>query len=220
MHMTKSNKKMSLKPIIWDCKCGKTQFHGKPRVTVVAMRHGESQHNVKMVVNGDPKKIFHLTPKGKKQGIDLAKKLKDKKIDAIITSEMRRTQETAAPLAKYKNIRIQVDKRLNDIGAGGLEGINILEFRKLTGGIHKSVKKSETRQGVAKRLTSFLKDLIKVYSGKTVAIVTSEILLHGLKQLSKGQFPDELKGRHVKNGVAYTFHIHSPIVCPKCGTAR
>jgi len=184
------------------------------------MRHGESEHNVKMVVNGDPKKIFHLTAKGRKQAVDLGKELKDKKIDEIIASEMKRTQETATPLAKFKKMPIEIDKRLNDIGAGGLEGVNILEFRRLTGDVHKSVKKSETNIHVARRIQSFLKDLLRAYNGKTVAIVTSEIILHALKQMSKGQNVDELKGHHVKNGVAYTFHIHYPIVCKNCGVTR
>jgi broad specificity phosphatase PhoE len=218
--MKKQSPKIELKPIYWNCKCGTTTFHGKPKVTVIAMRHGESEHNIKMVVNGDPKKIFHLTAKGKKQAVEVSKKLKDKNIFAIIASEMKRTQETAAPLAKLKKLRILIDKRLNDIGAGGLEGINILEFRRLTGDVHKSVKKSENNIHVAKRIKSFLQDLLKVYNGKTIAIVTSEIILHALKQISKGQPVDELKGHHVKNGVAYTFHIHSPVVCISCGTKR
>lgn len=181
------------------------------------MRHGESRHNVLAVVNGDPKKHYHLTAKGKKQALEIAKKLKNKNITAIITSQMLRTQETAAPLAKIKKLPVQIDKRLNDIHAGGLEGINILEFRKLTGEIHKSIKGSETGKQVAKRIKSFLNDLIKCYSGHTVAVVSSEIILHSLKQIAHGDYTDELKGHHLKNGVTYTFHIHSPICCKSCG---
>ena len=177
------------------------------KVTIIAMRHGESQHNVRLVVNGDPKKIFHLTLKGKKQAQELAKKLANKEIDAIIASQMLRTRETAAPLAKLKNIKVQVDKRLNDIHAAGLEGINIFEFRKLTGEIHKSIKGSETGRQVEKRLKSFLKDVLKKYNGQTIAIVSSEILLHALQQIMRGQPVNEAHGRHIKNGVAYTFRI-------------
>ena len=177
------------------------------KVTIIAMRHSESQHNVKLVVNGDPKKIFHLTPKGRKQAKDLAKQLKDKNIQAIIVSQMLRTQETATPLAKIKKLPIQIDKRLNDIHAGGLEGINIFEFRKLTGEIRKSVKKSETGRQVEKRLKSFLKASLKKYNGKTIAVVSSEILLHALQQIVRGEAVNEAHGRHIKNGIAYTFHI-------------
>ena len=146
------------------------------------MRHGESQHNVAGVVNGDAKKPYHLTAKGKAQAKVLAQKLKGKKMVAIIASEMPRTRETAGELGKLKNIGIQIDKRLNDINPGKLEGIPILEFRKITNNIKKSVKGSETNADVGKRLKSFLTDLIDCYSGQTVAIVSSEIILHALQQ--------------------------------------
>jgi len=214
MTATKHN---SDKPLLWRCSCGKKHLHKGQEITVIAMRHGESQHNVLAIVNGDPKKHFHLTPKGRQQARALATKLKKYDITEIFASQMIRTQETAAPLAKSKGFRIKVDKRLNDIKAGGLEGVNIYEFRRLTGQIHASVKGSETGRKVALRLKSFLQDLIRSYSGQTVAIVSSEIILHSLKQIAHGQFSDELKGHHLKNGVAYRFTLHAPVVCLSCG---
>jgi broad specificity phosphatase PhoE len=212
-------KKISTKsqPIYWHCGCGKTKALLPNKITVIAMRHGESEHNVLGVVNGDPKKRYHLTAKGNKQAKELARKLRNKEIFAIITSQMLRTQETAAPLAKLKHIKIQVDKRLNDINAGKLEGVPILEFRKLTGEIHRSVKGSETGKHVAIRIKSFLEDLVTYYSGKTVAVVSSEIILHALRQIAKGKPYDEAKGHHVQNGVAYEFVIKNPIICISCG---
>ncbi len=207
----------SSKPIYWNCACGKTKVKGRQKITIIAMRHAESQHNVLGVVNGDPKKQFHITEKGILQAKALAKKLRNKEVTAIITSQMRRTQDTAAPLAKLKKIKVQVDKRLNDIHAGRLEGIGILQFRKLTGNIHKSVRGSETGKHVASRLKSFLKDVIKYYSGKTIAVVSSEIILHSLKQIAAGEFSDENVGRHLKNATVYEFHLHSPICCKSCG---
>lgn len=210
-------KKKSAKPVYWHCGCGRTKVKGPKKITIIAMRHGESRHNVLKIVNGDPKKRYHLTAKGKKQAQALAKKLKNKNISAIVASQMLRTQQTAAPLAKLKKLPIQVDSRINDIHPGRLEGINILEFRRLTREVHKSVKGSETNKGVAKRLKSFLKDLVAYYSGHTVAIVSSEIILHSLRQLSRGLPCDEVKGHHLNNGVSYEFHIHSPVYCPSCG---
>ena len=213
----KKPKKNLIKTIYWHCDCGKTKVKGPQKITVIAMRHGESRHNVLGVVNGDPKKVFHLTPKGRWQARRLAQKLEAKNISAIIASEMARTQESAEPLAKLKKIPVQVDKRINDIGAGLLEGMPILAFRKLTKNIKRSVKGSETNAGVGKRLKSFLQDLLDCYSGHTVAIVSSEIILHSLHQVSLGLPCDEDKGGHVKNGVAYEFVINSPICCPSCG---
>lgn len=181
------------------------------------MRHGESEHNTLGVVNGDPKKVFHLTKKGKQQAKILATKLKNKKFSAIISSEMLRTQETAGELSKLTKVPVEIDKRLNDIHAGRLEGIPILEFRKITSNVKKSVKGSETNVDLGKRLKSFLTDLIDCYSGKTVVVVSSEIVLHSLEQVSKGLPCDEDSGEHLKHATAYEFVIHSPICCPSCG---
>ena len=181
------------------------------------MRHAESEHNVLEIVNGDPKKQFHITAKGRKQALALAKKLKNKNISAIITSQMQRTQDTAAPLAKLKKLKIQIDPRLNDIGTGKLEGINIWEFRKITQNVNKSVKGSETAIHIAKRLKSFLDDVMNYYAGKTIAIVSSEVMLHSLKQIAAGEFSNENIGRHFKNAKVYIFNLHSQICCPSCG---
>lgn len=211
--------KIKQKPKVeyWHCDCGKTKVKGPQKITVIAMRHGESRHNVLGVVNGDPKKIFHLTPKGRWQARKLAQKLKDKNITAILTSEMLRTQESAEPLAKLKNLPIEIDKRLNDIRAGDLEGIGIAEFRTLTDNINRSVKSSENNIQVAKRLKSFLEDLMETYPGKTVVIVSSEIILHSLKQIAEGEESDENIGKHIQNAMIYEFHLQSPICCKTCG---
>ena len=215
--MLKPVKIQAPKNVYWHCDCGKTEVRGQQKIRVLAMRHAESEHNIAGVVNGDPKKPYHLTKKGQKQAKVLAQKLKGKKMVAIISSEMPRTQETAGELSKLKKIPVQVDKRLNDIGAGKLEGIPILEFRKITNNIKKSVKGSETNADVGKRLKSFLQDLIECYSGQTVAIVSSEIILHALRQVSMGLPCDEDIGKHLAHGIAYEFIIKSPICCPSCG---
>ncbi len=207
----------SQKPIYWHCSCGKTHVKGPQKITIIAMRHAESQHNVLGVVNGDPKKQFHITAKGKIQAKALALKLKNQEISAIIASQMQRTQDTAAPLAKIKKLSIQVDKRLNDIGTGKLEGVDILEFRKLTRNVNKSVKGSESASHIAKRLKEFLEDVIQYYAGKTIAIVSSEVILHSLKQIAHGEFSNENVGQHISNAKVYEFHLHSPICCPSCG---
>lgn len=207
----------STKPIYWHCGCGKTKVKGRQKITIIAMRHAESEHNVLQIVNGDPKKQFHITAKGKVQAKVLALKLRNKEITAIIASQMKRTQDTAAPLAKLKKLKIQIDPRLNDIHAGGLEGIDINLFRKLTNNINKSVKGSESNKQVSTRLKSFLDDVLSFYKGKTIAIVSSEIILHFLQQIAAGKITNENIGRRINNAEVYEFHIKSPIYCPHCG---
>src|SRR4051812_23445880 len=64
--------------------------------TVVVVRHAEKQ----LDKGDDPS----LTPAGQEHAKALAKLLDRQKIDAIFTSDMKRTQETAAPLATAKKV--------------------------------------------------------------------------------------------------------------------
>jgi broad specificity phosphatase PhoE len=202
----------------WSCQCKNTEVHETQKIKLIAMRHGESEHNIKGVVNGNPSLEFHITEKGQKQARDIADALGSRtEIVAIITSEMLRTQETAKPLAEKLGLEIQIDPRLNDIHAGELEGIPILEFRERTDNIKKSVQGSETNVEVGTRLKSFLDDLVQCYSGHTVAVISSEIILHSLQQVSEGKPCDEDIGEHLKHGIYYEFEIKSPICCPSCG---
>jgi len=203
---------------VWYCGCGQTIVEEPAPLHVLALRHGESEHNAKKVINGDPKNIYHLTKKGEEQASAMAEQLAGKKVDVIMTSEMLRTQETADFLSQKTGIPITIDKRLNDIGAGELEGTNILEFRKTTKEATQSVKGSETIDDLTKRLKPFLNDTIKNYSGKTVVIVSSEIVLHCLKLQTEGRQCDEKCGHHIENAQFQEFVVDMPLACPACGS--
>ncbi|MBU1987926.1 MAG: histidine phosphatase family protein, partial [Nanoarchaeota archaeon] len=59
------------------------------------MRHGESEYNVKKLINFDPSVPVHLTENGKKQAEEAAGELKHIRFDAICSSEFPRARETA-----------------------------------------------------------------------------------------------------------------------------
>ena len=85
------------------------------------MRHGESESNVKRII--DPgNHNFPLTSKGRKQAEksanELKKKLKNKKINLIIASPVTRTKETAEIAAKILGIGVATDERLKEIQLG------------------------------------------------------------------------------------------------------
>ena len=82
------------------------------------MRHGESEYNVKGLLNQDPKIKVHLTSKGKKQAENAAKKLRKINFDAIFVSEFVRTQETAKIINQGRGTPSFVDKRINEPKTG------------------------------------------------------------------------------------------------------
>jgi broad specificity phosphatase PhoE len=93
-------------------------------------RHGQSLFNVDKVVNGDPLRDRGLSP----LGIDEARRLHGQiaavSIDLCVVSEFPRAQQTARlALDGRDGIPLEVDRDLNDIRIGELEGRTLDEYR-------------------------------------------------------------------------------------------
>jgi broad specificity phosphatase PhoE len=93
---------------------------GSPHVrtiTLTFIRHAESQSNAEHVINTDIPGPS-LTEDGQAQAEQLAHQLSRNNFDAIYTSKMVRTQETAAPLAHALGKQYEALSGLNEIYAG------------------------------------------------------------------------------------------------------
>jgi len=95
----------------------------QPRnVTLTFIRHAESEANAAGVtattVPGPP-----LTVLGQEQAAKLADELKGEGYDGVYASQMVRTQQTAAPVAKALGEQVTVLPGLNEISAGWFEGV-------------------------------------------------------------------------------------------------
>lgn len=204
----------------WYCQCGETTVKLPSKTRLTFLRHGEADHNVQGIGNGDPTKQYMLTDKGKAQ-IETARsefKKAGRRFDLIIDSEMKRTQQSAEILAPDSQVEIKTDSRLNDVLLGGLEGKSIEEIHKATQYHEKSAEGSETFAEVAKRVESLLRDLEENYRDKKeILIVTSEIIFWALRQVLHPELePHEMK-HHIKNGEHYTFSLGDITPCAKCG---
>ncbi|GAG11535.1 unnamed protein product [marine sediment metagenome] len=103
-----------------------------------------------------------------------AEVLKKKKIDIIFTSEFFRTNETADIINQYHNIKIKVDKRLDDRKTGftGESERTFLKFLIDSGDFWNAKHKNgESFEEEKKRVITFLKNL-KKSSYENVLIVT------------------------------------------------
>jgi probable phosphoglycerate mutase len=68
--------------------------------------------------HGDPE----LSPRGLWQAERVAERLAEEPIDAIYVSSLRRTHQTAAPLARHKGLEPRVEHDLREIHLGEYEG--------------------------------------------------------------------------------------------------
>jgi 2,3-bisphosphoglycerate-dependent phosphoglycerate mutase len=101
------------------------RFRRPPGATeVFLVRHGESEPAVAGEVfplvdgHGDPA----LAPEGREQAERVADRLEGQGVDAIYVTTLRRTAETAAPLAARLGLEPQVEPDLREVFLGDWEG--------------------------------------------------------------------------------------------------
>lgn len=177
---------------LWECdKCGATHAvgsfaelsaqQGVARNRYIFMRHGEPQNNLMRKVNSNPanRNKFPLTLKGRVEAERAAKKLKAFGIDTIISSDFRRTRETAEVVAKALGIpKVILEKKFREANTGIFDGKKGTEyhayFTSLMEKFTKKPPKGETLRSMAQRMFEGVMDLEKKYEGKTILIVSHE----------------------------------------------
>jgi probable phosphoglycerate mutase len=92
-------------------------------------RHGQSQLNVRGVVNGDPGRDPGLSELGIAQAGGLAFQLAPVALDVYVTSRFPRAQETARLALGGRDVPHVVDEGLDDIRIGELEGRTLADYR-------------------------------------------------------------------------------------------
>ncbi len=172
---------------IWRCsECGEIKVVGSieeldkakiDEINVYAIRHAQSEKNILNVFSNDKNK-YPLTEKGKKQTEQVVLKLKDLKIDVIISSEILRSKQTAEIIAAGLGLELQFDSRLNEVDPGELQdesdnnkkAINVLDewkdkyIKQLAGG--------ESVAQVEERMFNLWKEINKNYQGKNILLVS------------------------------------------------
>jgi broad specificity phosphatase PhoE len=89
--------------------------------TLWLVRHGESTWNVLGLAQGYDDQA-ELTSRGKRQAAGVAARFGDVAVRAIYASDLRRAQQTAAPLAAAAGVPVVLDARLRERCLGILEG--------------------------------------------------------------------------------------------------
>lgn len=92
-----------------------------PPLTLYLARHGQSEWNHRALITG--RADIGLSDTGREQAESLAACLRDEPLDAIVTSALRRTAQTAEPTARAQGgLPIERLAGLDEIDLGPLEG--------------------------------------------------------------------------------------------------
>ena len=147
--------------------------------TLILIRHGETSYNRDRRYQGY--RDTSLTRKGKRQTRETALRLRNEPLDAIYSSDLKRTRYMAEIINSYHSLKINILPELREIDFGDWEGKTYNEIQRewkgLLSGWEKEPSKikipnGESIQELAKRTRTIIKKIISAHSNQKVAIIT------------------------------------------------
>jgi broad specificity phosphatase PhoE len=172
-------------------------------------RHGRTNYNDLRLCNDDPSVDVHLTATGEEQAKALAQRLKKAKIDQVYTSQLRRTQQTAAFVNEFHKAPVRVEARLNDNRTGFEGQPSSIYYAALTQADNMwtvRLNNGESLEDVNQRVRSFIKKLLAT-KHKTVLIVTSEVIVKTIYGIFKNLPNEEAHAIVVEQGSLLEFDV-------------
>ena len=185
------------------------------------MRHGESEYNLKRLLNCDISIANPLTEKGRQQVRQSAASLTG--VDLIVRSPLMRAKETAEIVAETIGIPVAAiieDERLLELGMGEFEGKTIEEknstFACLEDKFTTSMRGTETLNELRARVGELLEEFETTHKGKQILFVGHGDTLWMLEAVMQGATTAEaivLGDSYIQNGevrkVSYTPFPHN-----------
>lgn len=154
------------------------------------VRHGETVENANRICQGH--NGGHLSETGIEQARKLAFRLKDRKIDAVYASDLKRAADTAREIMAYHpELETRFDQRIRERCFGEMQGKPMpadFDWDNLPSGV-------ETIEEMCARTGEFLEEVIARHSGeKTVLVVchggVKRSILTVFHGLTRKEYPD------------------------------
>ena len=146
---------------------------------IYLIRHAQAEGNLYRIVQGHFDS--YITVKGYKQIDALAERFRDVKLDALYSSDLRRTVLTAGAITRYHELPMQKTPRLREICLGVCEGMSfgqMYEYDPQQMDYFNNdpdrwrAEGAETFEECTARMVSVLTQIAEENDGKTVAVVS------------------------------------------------
>ena len=147
--------------------------------TLILIRHGETPYNRDRRYQGH--RDTPLTKKGKRQAKEIAIRLRNESLDAIYSSDIKRTRYTAKVINGYYSLKINILPQLREIDFGDWEGKTHNEIRREWKGLLDEwenepskikISRGESIKDLAERVRTTIKKIISDHPGQRIAIIT------------------------------------------------
>lgn len=182
------------------------RFRPPPGATdMLWIRHGESAP----AVEGAPASLVDgqsdpdLDPQGREEAQRVADRLEGEEIAAIYVTSMRRTAQTAAPLAERLGLRPIVEPRLREIHLGDWEGVTFrrkmaerdpLALQLLEKQRWDVIPGAERQEDFLARIEAALADLARRHPDQRIAVFSHGGVIAMLAHLITGSAPFAFMG--------------------------
>ena len=151
-------------------------------VKIIYFVHGTTTDNIEKLASGWNQ--AELSEKGIEQSIALRKEINFDEIDFVISSDLKRAQDSANYV--YENRKdIFYDSRIRECNYGDFNGKSS-ELVKYDEHINNPFPNGEALVDVEKRVRDFCKYLLEKYDNKTIAIVAHRAPQLALEVITKG----------------------------------
>ena len=154
---------------------------------IYLIRHAEAEGNLYRIVQGHFNS--YITGKGQRQIAALAERFKDIHLDALYSSDLRRTVTTAGAITKYHALPMQLEPRLREIHLGICEGMSFGDMRRLdpeqmdyfnNDPERWRAEGAETFAECTQRMVGIVTEIAEQNDGRTVAIVSHGMAIRSL----------------------------------------
>ena len=139
-------------------------------ITIIFETHATSLDNEAGVVSGHYD--TDLSTLGEEQARELGARYRDKKLSAVFCSDLKRSYETAAIAFADSQEPIFTDSRLREVDYGFFTRHPQREVEpKKVAYVTKPFPNGESYEAAARRVKSFLQDLLARHDGETVLVI-------------------------------------------------
>lgn len=148
-----------------------------PVTKLYLVRHGQSAGNAEGRFGGHS--ATPLSKLGFQQAKLTAQTLAKEKINAIYTSDLLRTAQTAEPLAKLLDLPIVKTSAFRERHVGVLEGLTFDESKEafprdyyalVNRNVHHVITKGESYRHLLRRATGELREILRIHQGERIVI--------------------------------------------------
>lgn len=158
------------------------------------IRHGQSTWNGARLVQGQNDTAV-LTELGRQQALESARKLRSLGIDAIISSDLARAQETAKIIAQELGLEVETTTDLRERSFGSAEGQPFDQLTSSMSGIEDGLvvdptahpPLGESLNDLHARMGAFIDETVRLRSGQSLLIVTHGGTIRSIRAYREGR---------------------------------